>query len=1011
MSTAPATLFCPWCNEPLAADRQACPACHAPPDWIELGQAIDFALRRFEAWQKQGRLSAASFRNLTDYYVRQRQVCAEMAREGRPLPGNINLPSRRRCWSCRAAADPPPDYCLECGAPGDQPAVRSLRFLTFLTREIKKHGEAGRLTLAQVHDLLAEVRERLAAVRHRLEQDRLAVVVAVADAPSLQPAAPKRTLWEMLLDPRTIQWMLGIGGALFVLGLVIWLAAMGLFKIFQEPLTQAIALAAANLAVLAAGWAVLLRTRYQMAGRALTLLACLVMPLNLWFCDYNHLIQAAEPGNHLWALGLVCCVLYVASALVLRDHLFVYVLLGGVALTGLLLLADLHKFWEITAPSTMLVALGLAAIHLERAFPEGEGPFTRRRFGLAFFWSGQALLAAGLLLLLGAQLVGWAYEPIFRHVGLKAPPAITTELNLKLWAVALVAAGVWAYLYSDLVVRRVGVYVYFGVFALLWAEVLVLAILVPRTDEAGIIGVLAATALAALVLQATIARGLPAVARAMPPLGVFLSALPVLLGALLHFRATNQIYHDLWPYEISWGYVAAMLLTAGTCRVGAYLCRETVPWLSAAYFFGAGAALLAGAAALLSLAGLPYWDLQAVVLMAVPVAYLIASQLYRGGTAERPLVWVAHAATAFMIAGVITASLNITPQVIEPITGDRLNLLRALFCVEAALFYGLAVGLRKDGWSIYPAAAMACGAIWQLLSYWHTEPEYYTAIFAGLGFVLLVVYRLAVLERFEQAGLAGPAFQSANVLMSLAFLAAALLALTRMATDHVRLPLVGLLAGLAVLSLLAALLVRHPIWRPWYFVAAVGEALLAFVSLEVLIDLTIPQKVEIFAVAVGVLLLVIGHAAWYREQAPSVERQSEAVTLALLFGSLLTAVPLAVALLCYRWPRPDPPGAHFHAPDELGALAAGLVLLGSGITFRLKSTLLTGAALMALYVGTLLMFAHKLDERYLAGLFLAIGGAVVFGLGLVLSIYRDRLLTLPDKIKRREGVFRVLAWR
>ena len=43
--------------------------------------------------------------------------------------------------------------------------------------------------------------------------------------------------------------------------------------------------------------------------------------------------------------------------------------------------------------------------------------------------------------------------------------------------------------------------------------------------------------------------------------------------------------------------------------------------------------------------------------------------------------------------------------------------------------------------------------------------------------------------------------------------------------------------------------------------------------------------------------------------------------------------------------------------------------------------------------------------------YLMIGGAVFFGTGLGLSLYRDRLLTLPDRLKRREGVFRVLTWR
>jgi WD domain, G-beta repeat len=205
-----------------------------------------------------------------------------------------------------------------------------------------------------------------------------------------EPETPRRTVWEILLDPRTIQWLLGFGGALLVIGLVIWLAAMGLF---EDPRTVAVALGIGNATLLFGGWALLQRTRYQTAGRALTLLACLVMPLNLWFYDYNGLIAF---GDHLWIPALICCVLYAASALVLRDHLFVYVLLGGVAMTGLLILGDMHKFHEIAAPSMLLVVLGLIGIHAERALPEGEGPFTRGRFGMAFFWSGQALLAGGL---------------------------------------------------------------------------------------------------------------------------------------------------------------------------------------------------------------------------------------------------------------------------------------------------------------------------------------------------------------------------------------------------------------------------------------------------------------------------------------------------------------------------------------------------------------------------------------------------------------------------------------
>src|SRR5205823_11634735 len=91
-----------------------------------------------------------------------------------------------------------------------------------------------------------------------------------------------------------------------------------------------------------------------------------------------------------------------------------------------------------------------------------------------------------------------------------------------------------------------------------------------------------------------------------------------------------------------------------------------LPWVSTVYFFGTGAATLAGAAGLLHLVpgiDLKPWDRQAAILMLLPIAYLVASRFYRGHTAERPLVWVGHGATAFMVLGVLTASLQITPQV------------------------------------------------------------------------------------------------------------------------------------------------------------------------------------------------------------------------------------------------------------------------------------------------------------------------------------------------------------
>ena len=110
------------------------------------------------------------------------------------------------------------------------------------------------------------------------------------------------------------------------------------------------------------------------------------MPLNLWFYHAQELITIE--GN-LWVAALVCCALDAASVLVLRDRTFVYVLAGGVAITGLLILADLHKFFEITSPSLLLVVLGLIRLHAERAFPNIDSPFSRQRFGMAFSGRGR----------------------------------------------------------------------------------------------------------------------------------------------------------------------------------------------------------------------------------------------------------------------------------------------------------------------------------------------------------------------------------------------------------------------------------------------------------------------------------------------------------------------------------------------------------------------------------------------------------------------------------------------
>jgi hypothetical protein len=244
-------------------------------------------------------------------------------------------------------------------------------------------------------------------------------------------------------------------------------------------------------------------------------------------------------------------------------------------------------------------------------------------------------------------------------------------------------------------------------------------------------------------------------------------------------------------------------------------------------------------------------------------------------------------------------------------------------------------------------------------------------------------------------------------MLSLAFVAAALVAIGRMTTTRpdtwaqvFGLEL-ALLAAMVVLSCLAAWWVHHRGWRTWYTLVAVGEGLLALIALHTFLQLQPLESLEVLAIILGVILLGVGHAGWYREH----ERENDVVSLSLAFGSILVAMPLAVAVVAYRW------AGQFHVPDEAGALAAIVVLLGGGFMCRIKSTTLVGVLLGLVYLFSLGLFVRVPTQLQSAAVGIGIGGAALFVIGLLLSIYRESLLDLPEKIRRREGVFRILTWR
>src|SRR5207248_736527 len=107
-----------------------------------------------------------------------------------------------------------------------------------------------------------------------------------------------------------------------------------------------------------------------------------------------------------------------------------------------------------------------------------------------------------------------------------------------------------------------------------------------------------------------------------------------------------------------------------------------------------------------------------------------------------------------------------------------------------------------------------------------------------------------------------------------------------------------LMLSLTAVAVLAAWLVQQQEWRRTYFVLAIANAALTALLFHKLSDLSPWQRLEIISVMVGLALLAVGHAGWYRE---SEERFSESVSLALFFGCVALIGPLFIATVIQRF--------------------------------------------------------------------------------------------------------------
>lgn len=818
-------------------------------------------------------------------------------------------------------------------------------------------------------------------------------------------SGPWQRMFEALIDPRSIQWMLMIGGALCVLGLVVWLTSLGVFK---NPHVLAAALGFGTLSIIAAGWFVTLRTRFHIAGQAITFLGCVVAPLNLWFYHAQNLVTV---DGHLWVGGVVCCVLYAVTVVMLRDAAFMYAFEAGVTLTTLLLLGDLGKITDTTWLSLFFMALGQISIHCERMFsPAEESEFPRRRFGLPLFWSGHAQVAASLLILLGSQLLGWMEEPARALFG-------SHWIGELLITNYLLAAGVWlagmyAYVYSDVVVRKIGVYLALAGVCAVMAQVTLLLGFDVRAEW-----ILAAMALTSVAINVG-RREWPGiymgVDRFVPSLSLVLSAIPAAWGIVLHLRATTVAAHELgWAYSTGWQFVAVMFIVAVANCVNAVLCQHTDRKSSSAHYFVSAASMLVGAAALLRVVGVPLWIDQAPWLMLIPIGYLVASQARRGCNEELPLYWVAQIANTVLLVHVCGALLQ-DPHNILPTIGSHPSILSGIVFFEAAGFYLLAGLFRRNSINIYLAAATSCVALWQFLGYFGVNERYYTVLYASLGIVCLCVSRAIGLKKDSQtnqspdekhAAASGGGFvlfQCGNGILTIACLAALMQGLAGLAVRSGDWWDILTILLTIVIALLAAVIVPTTDWRRIYTADAFALGAVMLLRMNLLIQLSGWQKMELFCVAAGTCMLVASHIGLFREENGG---RNESVGLGLGLGAILVIVPLLIAVFYHRWISGQP-----SIYDEMALLTFSIPMLVTGLSWKIKATTLWGGPALSFYLLVLgISLIHR--PQVAIGVYMAAGGAVVFAIGIVLSVYREKLLSIPDQVANRQGVFKILNWR
>jgi hypothetical protein len=204
-----------------------------------------------------------------------------------------------------------------------------------------------------------------------------------------------------------------------------------------------------------------------------------------------------------------------------------------------------------------------------------------------------------------------------------------------------------------------------------------------------------------------------------------------------------------------------------------------------------------------------------------------------------------------------------------------------------------------------------------------------------------------------------------------------------------------------LLALAGALLATSRSSRGWHRFAALIIVLAVALAWIRTLRLADYQKLEIALEVIGIALIGAGFVGRLKE---TEGRRDSGVSVALWLGSIAATFPVLFCTLYHRATTGPNLG------DELALMTISILMVALGCVLQVRSPTALGGGTLAIYLAVL--FGRLAYHPQIAvGAYLAIGGGVVFLVGVVLSIYRDRLLALPSKIAHREGVFQVIDWR